>query len=441
VSRWNLRLRAALGRQYAVVVVALVVLALVGGFATYTAHVDPGTTTEERVVATWESSGSFDHAATVSRSNPLFPVGSELRDRAAYFTPIAPEVNGTYTFDYRATDGGELTTAVDVELVTRSVLEGDGTTDSDGEGVSVLWKTTRTLGETDGERLQPGASVRVPFSFNVSAVRAARDRIETQLGGGSGEVETFVRATVDVTGTVNGEAVDTRQVHTLPVTLDRRTYRFGPASASSQQGETTRTVTVTREYGPLRSVGGPLLLLLSVGGLAWGVLARSRNRLELTAAEREWLAYREDRSEFDEWITSVTLPSEAFDRPEARASSLADLVDFAIDTDSGVVESPDGGEYYVLHDGYLYRYTAPPQPSNDPATDLDAGEGFGAGTTTDPEVDATTTGPEADATGDGSDTAWVDLDVRRSEEGNGSADASNGSRDQPAGTDSTTGED
>jgi hypothetical protein len=416
VSLWDLRLRALLDRQFATVAAVLVVCALAGGFATYTAHVDPGTTTEERVVATWESSGTFDHAATVTRENPLFPVGRTLEDRQVYFSSIAPTVNGSYTFGYRASDGGTVETSVDVVLITRSV--GEQTGDQSG-GATVLWERSRTLHETDAATLAPGDDVRAPFSFNASAVESERGRIEDRLGGGVGTIETFVRATVDVEGTVNGERVDEREVHTLPVTIEGNTYRVGPAEASGQQFETTQSVTVPRTYGPLRSVGGPALLALSLAGVAGLAVGRSRYRLELTDAEREWLAYREDRSEFDEWITTFRLPFEAFDRPEAEAASLADLVDFAIDTDSGVIEAPDGTEYYVVHDDVLYTYTAPRAPPRGlraaagPEAALDAESESGSET-------ETTDGRESKATG--LEAAALDLGFGASGDENGTPD-------------------
>ncbi|PSQ30968.1 hypothetical protein BRD06_01490 [Halobacteriales archaeon QS_9_67_15] len=41
-------------------------------------------------------------------------------------------------------------------------------------------------------------------------------------------------------------------------------------------------------------------------------------------------------------------------------------MDFAIDTDSGVVEEPGGGAYHVVHDGYRYTFEAPAAPATDP---------------------------------------------------------------------------
>jgi hypothetical protein len=311
----------------------------------------------------------------VTEENPLFPVGDQLRNRTVYFTGVSPELNGSYTFGYRASGGGELATSIDVALVTRSVVDGEG-------GQDVLWETTRTLRESGSATIAPGTTAQVQFGFNVSDVAAERDRIEEELGATAGTTETFVRATVDVEGTVNGRAVDTQQVHTLPLTLEGRTYRVGPAEAGTNRFETTRQVTTPRTYGPLRSVGAPTLALVSVVCLAGLVVARSRYRFELTDAEREWLSYQEERDEFDEWITSFALPPEAFDRPQAEASSLADLVDLAIDTGNGVIESPDGTEYSVLDGEFRYVYTAPRPASVEPDSGVE-----GAGAAGDSSVD------------------------------------------------------
>jgi hypothetical protein len=48
---WLLRLRALLNKQFTVVVAALIVLALIGGWMTYTVHATHNTTTEEHSVS------------------------------------------------------------------------------------------------------------------------------------------------------------------------------------------------------------------------------------------------------------------------------------------------------------------------------------------------------------------------------------------------------
>jgi hypothetical protein len=356
MSEWQLRLRGLLERNLAVVVLALVVLAAVGGWVTYTTHVAPDTTTEQRVVATWETRGQFDHGATVREENAVFPVGSRLQNRSVYFTRVAPVLNGTYAFDYRASQGGELSGNVTVSLVVRGV-------ETEGDSATVLWQTSRLLEERRVESLAPGESVTVPFAVNVSRVAARTDRIAEGLGGSPGTVQTRVRASVGFAGRVNGDPVERTATHALSLQPEGARYRVADAGPTTEEYESTATVTVDRTYGPLRRFGGPLLLVGAlVAEVALAVWTRN-NRLALSDAEREWLAYRDDRAEFDEWITSFELPAATFELPSARAASLGDLVDFAIDVDSGVVEV-DEGAFVVVHDGVRYEYRAPENPTD-----------------------------------------------------------------------------
>ena len=129
--------------------------------------------------------------------------------------------------------------------------------------------------------------------------------------------------------------------------------------------ETTRPVEVPQEAGPPRTVGGPLLLLVGLAGLRALGWVRRQHPDGLTDVERERLTFEDDREDFDEWISVIELPNEVLDRPRASADSLGSLVDFAIDTDNGVVEDPSRGLYCVLHDGYLYTYE-PPQLESRP---------------------------------------------------------------------------
>jgi hypothetical protein len=361
VSEWRLRLRGLLERNLTAAVLVLVVLAFVGGWVTYTTHVAPATTTEQRVVATWETRGQFDHGATVREENAVFPVGTHLRNRSVYFSRIAPVLNGTYAFDYRASQDGELAGDVTVALVVRGV-DGDG----GEESATVLWRTSRVLNERRVDSLAPGEAVRVPFAVNVSQVDARIDRISEDLGGSPGTVQTQIRATVALEGRVNGEPVERTTTHVLDVQPENTQYSVSGATPTTDEHRTMAAVTVDRTYGPVRRVGGPLLLVVALVGEAAIAVALREDRLALTDAERDWLAYRDDRSEFDEWITSFDLPAATFDLPRAQAASLADLVDFAIDVDSGVVEVDDG-RFVVVHDGVRYEYRAPPDPAEDAA--------------------------------------------------------------------------
>jgi hypothetical protein len=376
---WRLRVRAVLSNRGTEMAALLVVLALVGGWVTYTTHVDPGTTTEERAVASWSRTAGFDHGATVRNPNPVFEEGERLSNRTVYFTRITPVLDGNYTLGYAATDGGPLNATVRLGLVVQGV--------TGEEGAEPLWRTTRTLGTRSARDLRPGETLRVPFSLDVREVRNRTDEVTSSLGA-VGETEVFVLADVQLEREGEGSVDGRTFQQELSVGPERDTYRVTGGGPSSQRYETTETVRTERGYGPLRTLGGPLVLALALAGLGAIGAGYRRNAFELGDQEREWLAYRADRSEFDEWIHTVTLPSEAHDLPRARADSLAALVDFAIDVDSGVLEPPEGGVFYVVDSGYLYTYTAPLPPDwneAEPSATTLSGEGR------EPEAD---TGPD-----------------------------------------------
>lgn len=356
-----LRARALLDEQFAVVVAILVVLALAGGWLTYTTYATPETTTEERTVSSWRTAGSFDHSATVTERNPVYPVGTTLTNRSIYFTEVTPRLDGIYTFTYDASDRGELNGTVSLEAVLRSV---EGNQDQS----TVVWRTSDPLTTVSADSLRSGETVRAPFSIDVNGSLNRSEVITDELDDPPGQPELLVRATVDVRGTVNGQPVNRTTVHTLPVELGQGAYRPASPGSTTDRQTTTRSVTVQESYGPVRTVGASVLLVGPLGVLVGLAAARYRDRIALSAAERRVLAYEDERADFDEWISTIRLPDDAFDRPRAEAASIGALVDFAIDTDNGVIEDPDDGAYYVVHDGYLYTYQPPalrdePQPS------------------------------------------------------------------------------
>jgi hypothetical protein len=354
MSDWEIRARGALTKNFALVVGCMLVLAAAGGWVTYSTHVDPGTHVEERPGAWWETTAEFGHAATVTEPNPVYPVGTTLTDRSAYYGAIAPRLDGNFTYGYAASEGGSLTLAVDADVVLQAVERNQS-----GAVETRYWRQTRDLGESEARGVAPGESVRVPFSFNASELARETDRIDEELGASLGETEALVRTTVTLTGTVNGESVDRTERYALPVGLGNA-YTVEDPGPTAERHAPTRTVTVPNRYGPVRRLGGPVLLGVGLGGAVGLVWARRRGRLAPpTSAETERLSFREARSEFDEWIHAIDLPASAFERPRAEAESLADLVDFAIDTNSSVVEDAEAGQYYVLHDGYLYTYAPP----------------------------------------------------------------------------------
>jgi len=354
----RLRVRAVLSDRFSVVLAVCLVVAAVGAGLVYTTHVDPGTETETRTVSSLTVESEYAYSAEVTRPNPVFATGTVLDDRNTFFTRISPELDVEVATRYAAPSAEDVTVEMRSTLVLRNV----------GEEGTVYWRETEPLATETASSVAPDETVTAAFDLNGSAVDARVASIDEQLGASPGETETLVRTDIAVDGTVGG--VPTTRSQTVDMTIDRagETYTVDDPGLQSDTTEQTQEVTVERSYGLLRSVGGPTLLLvgLAAGGGLW--YARRKSNLELTAAEREYLSYRDDRSEFDEWITALRLPASVHDRPEAKASSLRDLVDFAIDNDTGVVEDPTTGCFHAVAGECVYTYRPPHAGSDDGTT-------------------------------------------------------------------------
>ncbi|RLN01392.1 DUF5305 domain-containing protein [Haloarcula sp. Atlit-7R] len=348
--RW-LRVREILDAQFLGIVAVLVIVTAAGGWLTYQGHVNLGTTTEQEIVSVWETNGTFTHAAAVSNENPVYDVGTTLRAQPLYLDSITPILNGSFVFQYTASESGALDLRVSQQFRKRKVVERDA-------GTAEIWQTTTGFGNRTAEDVEPGSTVQIPYAVNVTQARNESQQIDDRLDNPPGELQMSVFTTVTITGTVNGQEISQTREYTMPITLESGGYSVNATGATNQE-ETTRPVEVPQEPGTLQSVMGPLLFGIGFVGLVGLFAARARNALSLTDAERERLAFEDDRDTYDEWINRIELPGETADLPRAEADSLGDLVDFAIDTNNSVIENPDDGVFFVLHDGYRYAYEPP----------------------------------------------------------------------------------
>lgn len=380
MSNWVTRLRVVLADHFSLAVLVCIALVVASGWFTYAAYGASETRTEVRQGPSWTTEGSFDHAATVTEPNEAYDEGTTLRNRSAYFAAVAPELDGRFTYGYAATNDGDLSVSMDATLVLQSVERSRS-----GEVETVYWRTERPLNSTTAAGLSPGERTTVSFAVNVSEATNRSERIADDLGGAPGETEALVRVEATALGTVNGEPVDRTDRYSLPIRLGD-VYRVDDPGAVREKHSSTRTVAVADTGGLLQRVGAPVLFVASVFGLFAMAAARARGRLDPPAAVREGIAFEDARTEYDEWINTISLPANAHDLPRAEAESLADLVDYAIDTDNGVVEDPETETYYVVHDGFLYTYSPPTERGDgDPLGNWGDGEKR-AGETADTET-------------------------------------------------------
>ena len=285
-------------------------------------------------------------------------------------------------------------------------------------------KTQRRLPEsgfTVEYRLIWSGVVAASFTVDSGEIDETAAAIEDDLGASPGQTETFVATTVDVDGTVGGEPTSYTRTVEMDIEHGGDTYTVTDPGVQSDTTEQTEQAAVERTYGPLRSIGSPVLFLAGLAGAAGLLYARRETELALTPVESAYLSYRDDRSEFDEWITEFRLPPSAHERETATAATLRDLVDFAIDNDTGVVEDPETGAFHAVSGEYIYTYRPPSPSTSDDAFDAEDADVPAEATTdasADPTDDASQSQPATvgDAEPDTSDEAgipdeaWVDGD-------------------------------
>lgn len=346
----SLRLRAVAADRWALVVAVLVVVALFGGWLVYATHVAPGTHVEEHSVTVLERTGSYDHRATVTRPNAVYPVGTTLANRPVYFPAISPVLEGAFVYRYDAPGDDPVTVTTRPTLVVRS---------TDRQGETEYWRVTRPLEAPRATTLSPGESVRVPFDVNATWVDATVERVRTDLRGDPGRPEVLVVTQTRTLGTVDGHRVDVADSYRMRVEVSGATYAVTVPETAARAVTATDRTTVPNSYGPLRAGGSVALVALAVAGLLGLAWARWTGRLAVTDAERARLAFAADRRAHDDWITSARVPDDAA-RRTVTVASLADLVDVAIDTNARVLEDRPRGRYLVPGDRFDYVYVPPP---------------------------------------------------------------------------------
>lgn len=351
-TRWRVRVED----WFAVVVLIAVIFATVGGYVAYTAHVAPGTTTQQQQVSSWSGDGAYNVTASVAEPNPVYPVGTELSDRPLYFLSASPIANTTFGFQYRASDDGQATVTARQTLLLRAI----GTEQSgDDSGTVEYWRVEEPIGSTSMSQVAPGQAVQLSFERNISQARLRMQSISERLGGTPGTTQMLVVTTVTIRGQINGNDVSRTERYQLPIEVDGSTYRPGEQSGEQLSGSTTERVTRQQTYGPLWRIGGPVTLALGLVALLGSAYGRYSGRLGVSEPERDLLEFQSARAEFEEWVTIADPPSTVLDRPRIEVDSLEGLVDTASDVNARVFEMPDDDMFYVHHGDVLYVYEPP----------------------------------------------------------------------------------
>jgi len=384
----RLKLRAALDSYGFVILLAFALLAVAGAGLTYQVHGQTTTEPVEEVQSSWTQGVEYSHSATVTEPNPLFPVGSEFTDAGTYLTRVSPEPTVAVGTRYRADSASDVSVTAESELVIRSVTQ-PGETGQPEAAPREFWRDERQLDGATAGNVAPDEAVEQEFTLNVSEIEERIEEIEASVGTTPGEIDVRIVTAVEIEGTIEGETEQYARTVDAPIGIDGDTYSFVDPDDATDRIERTETVVVEREFGPLRSLGGPIVLLIGLLGASAFGYGRYTGRFVVTDREREYLSYLNDREEYGEWIKPVELPEEAMEKPAGRADSLGDLARLAIDADIPLFRDPGVERYHVVTDEYRYTFDPPEVPERG-GDGEDTGEVSETEPVEDPATDGTT---------------------------------------------------
>ena len=369
MSTWLRRTHLLLSDNVQYILAILVVWALFGAFLAYTPYVDPGTDVEEFEESSWSSTAAFTHQATVAEQSAVFDEGEVLTNRSSYLESVAPRLNGSHSYEYEASSGGSLDVTTNLTLVLRSADE-----------ETEYWREQSDLASVSEESVPPGQETVASFSVNVTALNERIDEIEDELDGTPGNTESIVRAQLTLVGERNGLEIDEESTHDMTIESQGNVYTVEGADPVTDSDQQFGQETVEASYSPLRTIGGPLLLVVSLAGIAGVAIGRRQGWFSVTETHRVWMAYQANRSEFGEWISHGSVPTELEERTVIDVDSLEGLVDVAIDSDRRVIADQSRGVCVVVLEDAVYRYE-PPEPPTGGGDPL----GFGSSTATNGE--------------------------------------------------------
>ncbi|QZA88489.1 DUF5305 domain-containing protein [Salinarchaeum sp. IM2453] len=366
---WKLRMKSVIDQWFLPIVVICLLLVAAGGFLVYTGVADPGESEEQEVVASAQYDSSFDYSVVVDEDveiegETVFRAGErQPSGQSFYLRDVGTTVEGSLDINTDANEFENFSLAQDPEVVVS--LEGT----SDGQQI---WDVKSEIEDHTTEVGDDEASIE--FEFDVTDIE---DRISDAEGavGGAVDVEAEVLVSTTVAGSLDGEERFVEETGSIDVDIGTTTFELDAdhevspepgVTANPGQIQIVELTTTTESPSYIQGMLGVLLIVGGLGGIGIAGISFRTMDLPPSKEEQSWLEYQSDRDEFDEWITQIELSETDREHPTAEAETLADLVDFAIDTNNSVMYDPADETYSVVHDETRYVFT-PPEPPEDPA--------------------------------------------------------------------------
>ena len=287
LDRW-IRVRSVLDDWFAVIVLALVIVAALSGWWAYQVNLVPDVETEQRLSEQWSESTSFQHSTVITNETLPFSEDNVVSNRPIYYTAVADQLDGSYSYSYTA-DSGSLGVSTETFLLIRSgELDGDNMTET-------YWDIRQPL-ENQTTTLEPGDTQSVEFAVSIPSVLDTIGTAESQLGSSEGIVDVRVVAVSDISGTANGNEVNQTYRSEMPMVVTPSTFRVTDTQTIDEPHLSFETVEVLAQPDPIGAYGSIFVFGLCIALLVFLLVFRYRDYLELTESERELVQLTQART-------------------------------------------------------------------------------------------------------------------------------------------------
>lgn len=375
-----LRLKHAIATNTRAILAASLVVVLVSGAVVLTGLVAPPIdgsplATQDDAAPTLHATSVEQHASvTVTEATTAYDRMETVRDASVY--PLANATDPEVTARARA-DNAELTNLT----VTLTYAAREGTGESEP-----FYTNETVLATAEPNGSVAAASTTVPIAAVLDRIAS----LEAEFGSG-----VTVSATVTATATyeyevARGQVVRGTETVTGDVERVGNLYRF----PTGEQRTTQRTGTGTGTGGDAAPIVNWLFLVAGFSALFLGGLTAGVTRVVDTPAVARKLQWQR----FREWVTEIESYTPQGEVNTVEVTGLGDLVNLAIDTNRRVLYHSQVGEYIVVEDDVMYKFS-PDSEENTGSTELFGLREEDLATTEFPTIEELPSGGPGDAEG------------------------------------------
>lgn len=349
----SVRMRAFLSDRLFILLILFLVVALGAGWWAYQVHMVPEYEQQQRTVDEWSETSEFDHQATIIQDSLIWEEGEVVENRPLYYTNLSEELEGTYTYRLEASEGS-------AEVTSEAVFYIRAFDDEE-----IYWEYAEPLASSESSTIQAGDSHTLEFTLDIIEILETIDQIETELGAQEGLIDPRVEIYSEVSGEVEGDALDATRQSEMAIVVNPDTYRVNEMETVDEPHQDIEVIDVPVDPTPGAQLGSFVFFLLALFGLVTLVVGSATGRFDITKEEQELLELAREREEFDEWITTGRFPADRDYEMTILVDNLVGLVDVAIDTNNRVIEDSELGVSAVLDGDSVYLYVHPNSPARE----------------------------------------------------------------------------